>query len=238
MIFGDNENSAGIVARFFKPVCGQSTFVYLLDAGSAIGKQLSSPLLGTILGKLAKPVLSLWQRWALRGIDQTIAVRQVTRFDESAAAMFQQCRRRDEYALERSADYLNWRVFDNPRERYAVFGAYRGNDLLGYVVLRHPRSDDRSGRMAIVDWRTQIDAGQSILQSLLLNCTEYARTRGANALVASFAHGESERLIAQWGFVRRPHQESPFAIRCLDSTEEALLAKGFWQISALDGDVD
>jgi GNAT superfamily N-acetyltransferase len=40
-----------------------------------------------------------------------------------------------------SAEYLKWRVFDNPFKKYKMFAAYRGDDIIGISVFKF---DDKS----------------------------------------------------------------------------------------------
>jgi hypothetical protein len=99
---------------------------------------------GGLLSVLLKPVWPLFRHRLLRG-HEAVTVRPIPRFTDDMTR-FQPG---DRVAGDRSADFLNWRVIDNPRDDMHAFGFYDGESMLGYAVCKaQPRNWE------VVEFRT------------------------------------------------------------------------------------
>lgn len=85
----------------------------------------------TILSIFLKPLLWIYRAWLFRGLGR-IEVRKIDRFTEG----MNRFQPEDRIIGDRSADFLNWRVIDNPRDTLHAFGFYHHGKLVGYVVCK------------------------------------------------------------------------------------------------------
>lgn len=111
-----------------------------------------------------------------------IRVRTMTRADDQAGDL---CRRFiDHYGgttVYRDAQYMQWRLFDNPYARSIVKGAYRDSELVGYAA--YTLADDGMGYlvdiMAAADDDRKIE---DIVRTLLIEAAIGARNMGASGI--------------------------------------------------------
>ena len=99
--------------------------------------------------------------------------------------------------VERTAQYLNWRYFDNPLERYEIFTARADGRLRGFIVFTQAGEDAQ-----VVDLAGCQEA--KLLETLIGGCVDLLRTRGVGTVQASML--SSHPLIGTWerqGFRRR-----------------------------------
>lgn len=90
---------------------------------------------GAVLSRLLAPFWSLARSLLFAGADRDLEVVEVTRF-EVDLDRFQPAGR---VCGGRSATFLNWRVFDNPRDEMRAFVLRRGGETVGYVVCKVQR---------------------------------------------------------------------------------------------------
>jgi len=60
----------------------------------------------------------------------------VDTFDEQIDHFWQESAPNFPVAIDRNKDYLNWRYFENPLDKYTVFTARKSNRIVGYMVLK------------------------------------------------------------------------------------------------------
>lgn len=66
----------------------------------------------------------------------------IKQFDDSVDALWNDLKDAYKIAVIRDAAFLNWRYSERPDQKYQAFGAYEGNRLVGYVILKLYRDDD------------------------------------------------------------------------------------------------
>lgn len=65
----------------------------------------------------------------------------IDRFGASVGALWEQVKDVRPILVIRDAAYLNWRFLERPDQKYHAFGAYEGDALVGYVILKLYRDD-------------------------------------------------------------------------------------------------
>jgi hypothetical protein len=171
-----------------------------------------------------------------------VRLRELARFSDDATTLALRCERPGRIQVRRTAAYLNWRFFDNPRCRYRAYGAYAAGRLQAYVVTRLNRDRPNPRREAeIVDWTVDPaeDAADAALPSLIAHVLVDLKHAGAG-LVTCAEHGADLTLAAEAnGFVRRDAQRIPFFVRASASSVQARLTAGTgWFLTRADLDVE
>jgi len=87
---------------------------------------------GPLIVPLLTPIWGLVRFWYFAGADDAITVQQVDRFPVSMNHLLPA----DRVCGDRSAEFLNWRVCDNPRDDMRVFFLKDGTEITGYAVVK------------------------------------------------------------------------------------------------------
>jgi len=110
----------------------------------------------SILSIFLKPLLSIYRAWLCWGREK-IEVHLVDRFTED----MNQFQPQDRITGDRSADFLNWRVIDNPRDTLYAFCFYRQGKLVGYAVCK-----ELPNLWEVLEFRTSLP-GRLVMASFL-----------------------------------------------------------------------
>lgn len=86
---------------------------------------------GALLSVVLDPIVRMYRTWLGRD-HGGIEVRRIERFDED----LNRFRPQERIVGDRSAEFMNWRVIDNPRDTMHPFGLYEDGELVGYVVCK------------------------------------------------------------------------------------------------------
>lgn len=121
---------------------------------------------GALLSTLLRPVWGLVRARLFAGATPGLAVEEITRFDEDLDR-FQPPGR---VAGGRSAAFMNWRVFDNPRDEMRAFAFRLDGRLAGYAVCKvNPAGwdvlefrTDREGRGAAAAFLAHLHARHGV----------------------------------------------------------------------------
>lgn len=170
----------------------------------------------------------------------------VGRFGASWDASWQGIRRRFVCTTERDAAYLNWRLIDHPRIRYAVLSASDVAGLRGYGALRMEDSPTLTGGR-IVDLVAEDDAAPEILGALV-GCAAEAGADFLDFFVSGDRYADALRNA---GFVladREPYRTVPAFLLPLDRRRSDItfavwqkdggINAGDWYVVKSDGDKD
>lgn len=97
-------------------------------------------------------------------------------------------------ALQKSADYLEWRYRAHPDHTNECFRLVRGNKQIGYAVLR-----SKNARMEITDL---IVGNDREIPDAVRSCSAYARQKGSRILTITVLKNTFwKRVLKQAGFV-------------------------------------
>ncbi|MCG8565874.1 MAG: hypothetical protein MI747_12410 [Desulfobacterales bacterium] len=89
----------------------------------------------------------------------------------------------DKFHVLRSADFLNWRFFNHPINHYTLLGAYHGETLVGYLVLKLYMPRDGSGPVGhFIDYAAR-RGDTSILSPLLAEARRFFQFNGIQTIL-------------------------------------------------------
>lgn len=141
--------------------------------------------------------------------------------------------------LDLSADFLRWRVFENPFRAYKVFAAVEGGDIVGLGIFK-AEPQRRTGFVS--DLAALSDAGpgmRAIQCGLLAAGIEYFKSLGFSIVEARAAgdhryNRELRSLLADVGFNRVTVANPPeFLVRPVAMDSPAVLDMANWRICEL-----
>jgi hypothetical protein len=138
-------------------------------------------------GLLAGPVaLGLWATDLLynRRKRKQADVRRLSNFGEAFDVFWDTLRKGPgRLRAVRTAAALEWRFGNLLRSRQAaIFGAFRGQELLGYVVLREATREHLELRQFVIADLQALDDSPEVLTDLLIAAIEATRHEGMDAL--------------------------------------------------------
>ncbi|MDH5538054.1 MAG: hypothetical protein OEY03_01505, partial [Rhizobacter sp.] len=155
---GSNANSRAIVSRVLSRVPDRRSYAHLIEFDSMFKRRSKHPWLAAAAAAMAHGAMSIWRCAAFATRSRAILVRQLQRFEaDSVEPLIAASQTTLEISLGRSAAFLNWRLFDNPRTRYSVWGAWLDARLVGYVAVRPRAADDGTKSLVIEDLLVRAD---------------------------------------------------------------------------------
>ncbi len=116
---------------------------------------------GEVLSLILQPALSIYLKWLCRG-HGNVEVQKIDRFTED----MNRFQPKNRIAGDRSAEFLNWRVIDNPRDTLHAFGFYKSKKLVGYAVCKELPSS-----WEVLEFRTSLP-GRQVVASLIRYISE------------------------------------------------------------------
>ncbi len=141
--------------------------------------------------------------------------------------------------LHLSADFLRWRVLDNPFREHAMFAALRDDRILGlgvYKIEERSRTGYISDLVAVDDSVVEAD---SILNALLSEGLRFLRSKDVAAIEArpSGDHPYNQRirrLLSSRGFRPvDPGNATQFMVRPIVAAKPGVLDMARWRITEL-----
>lgn len=171
--------------------------------------------------------------------DHEIEIIQIEHFDSRFDDLWPSVRGDYPIALIRDWRYLNWRFDERPDARYARFCAIRGNDLLGYLVVRVAEKDG-ARRGYLVDWMVK---GQSfaIFSLLVRHAFAHARREGAMLISTRTTTPVFRRMLYRMGFIPwywGPREYVITRAPLQDESLQAFRAMSQWFSTMGDGDLE
>jgi len=163
------------------------------------------------------------------------------RFDARATTLWEAFRRRGiGVAVDRDAEYLNWRIADKPDETYETLAVERGGEL--EALCTFCVKDKHGGRIGYV-MELLHRSGHFVSASLLLaRCVTAMARAGADAVLAwCLEHAPNRRCYQVNGFFTLPSSMRPielhFGARGFDARVQPIVQdRSRWYISYLDSD--
>lgn len=187
-------------------------------------------LIGAAGGLLDLP-LSLARRPRGAGIEA------IERFDASADALWEAFARDIPCAVDRRADFLNWRLFDHPSAAYDVFGVRDAEGALLAFLATHT-ADKHGGRIGYV---MEAMGPDRLLAPLLSEAAWRMRRDRVDAILAWAApHAPNHGAYRHAGFLPLPERLRPirlhFGVRPTPPGRPGLAGPRDWYLSYLDSD--
>ncbi len=236
LVLGTNARSTGMLSRLFHRLPSLRYYKKLIRTGPFLEHRLGSPIVGKACSFALDPLLSLYNRAHHVKIPQALTFAPIQRGDLRLDSLAEQAGRGPVIRARRSAAYLAWRFFDNPRWDYECHGAFAGDVLRCWVVTRI----DKNGEVGtIVDWLCDTWVAEEGLHGVLFQwAVAYFADRGVG-MVHTYAYDEvAESALSKLGFVRDAAADSPFFVgSCPRDIEAAVLSEQDWVLTQGDSDI-
>ena len=148
--------------------------------------------------KAYRPLLWPPRRWTFDGLTRGEVSAFDARFD-----IFSKHARAGEIALQRDADYLQWRYYDHPAKTYDTITCERHGQICGYCVLMIGPRRKKLSQGYVVDFQVLPDSGPA---ARFLACHALERLRSLGAQVAMSwerPSGPEQEALASYGFSSR-----------------------------------
>lgn len=239
LTIGSNAKSRHMITRMFRRLPDRRSYVLPIRFERMVGKRLGNWAGARVVARVVESVAALWRHIALPAADEQVELLPITHFGSDAAELLQWAVDPEEWQVGRSIDFLNWRLFGNPRVHYHVVGAYVYGTLVGYLATM--RRKDRGGiaSVVLVDWAVDGTRYAPIFRALCANAVRTAAHHGAELVAVTAYHVRSERLLRAMGFVPRFDSYETIAVFATDSARlQQLQTPAPWCITEINTDRD
>ena len=173
-----------------------------------------------------------------------IEVIQIEKFDSRFDALWQSVRCDFPVAIIRDQRYLNWRYCERPDETYTRLCAVRGDELLGYIVVRTAWKEQARGQRIrlgyLVDWTVK---GRSFetLSLLVRHAFANIRRQGVRFVSARTTTPTFRSMLHRLGFVSwywGPREYAITQVALQDEKLQVLNDMRQWFSTMGDGDLE
>lgn len=165
-----------------KKVCHIPQYIKILKGREAAG-MFSGNKLVKIAGGLLLDIYSKLRNLGTRNT-QRYNIREIEQFGQSFDEFWQIVKNDYPIAIERSAQYLNWRYMRCSNE-YKVFAAYYNDEIAGYIVAAMEDKYGKSGEKLVLghvaDLMCSMDHKEAAVQ-LIFEAEKYLKSNGACAV--------------------------------------------------------
>ena len=135
----------------------------------------------------------------------------------------------------RDRKWLDWRFHRSPWLTYALFGATRNEQLVGYSVLRvTPRQNITT---LLIDWLAHPEDGET-LTALTVHARLWGRRQGATSVFTFASEQRLVRHLEAEGFRRRADFTCELLVKETGPSSSALPDLSEWHLSLGDSDKD
>lgn len=205
-------------------------------------QQLLSPILGRNFvsekaGKFVDVMAPLLTERHVRDCSAQVTITTVRRFDNRFDVLWNRASQAFSVIGVRDSKYLNWRYADNPKKRYILLSAERGEEVLGFAILeiKHLSNGLTEGYLA------ELFAGRDTrtVKHLIVEMADYCRKHGVARIVAWASEGcDYARALQSMGFIPRK-DVAYFVVHVLSDLpyREVLLDNKNWFVTLGDRDV-
>ena len=242
LAIGSNPKSRGIVSQVFSRLPDRRRLAYFISVRTLAGRRLARAPRWVAATAAAGADLGLraWRALALPAADASLAVRPLTRFGAEADALLRQAHDDGEVAVQRSAEALNWRLFDIPRSRYTVWGAHDADGALcGYLAAQVQVSPGTGRLMAIEDCVAAPAQRDRVLRCLLAHLVREAVREACERVSMIACHAPTEQALRRLGFLLHPIDHETLSMAGSDPGLAAAVAAGApWQLAGIHTDRD
>lgn len=231
---GFNEQSERVLRSLKWVMMGRiSRYHRLLFPGEALG-ELST--LGPVRGALNLGYAPFRPR--AKASTERVKLREVTGFDHSFDALWQEASRQWPCAVVRRASFLEWQFMRQPGKHFDVLALYEREELLGYVVLFFRKAERAGGsppKAAISDICYRPDASLDVIEELLQGAMRLALERRAGSLVIDVLDPRVEAKLRRMGFWQI--KNSPQFMTYSPDRGDLMYDMSHWFLTRADSDV-
>lgn len=165
-------------------------------------------------------------------------LREVTEFDDSFDAFWNEASRQWPCAVVRDARNLNWQFGRQPGKKFDVLGLYEQERLVGYAVLffRKIGQAGAPAKASIADLCYTANDANAIIDELLRAALRLAIKRRAGSLVTDIHDALVEERLKHFGFWHIKNSPQ-FMAHATDGREQLMYEPGNWFLTRGDSDV-
>jgi hypothetical protein len=223
---GANPNSLGLINRLFHRLPDRRVYVSPLSFSRFLANRLRIEPLAEAVALPANAAAMLWRQVSSRPRPRRWYYHDITRFDAQVERLFA-CRwAPEEVTVVRNSRYLNWRLFQNPRASYKIFGAWENGELMGYVAYQSSLRADGLRTVGLVDWLVHQRYGLDGFKALVRQLLDRAWKEHADIVTVTPLHARSERSLLSLGFLGQSSEYNTVGVRCADPALQARLYDG------------
>ncbi|WP_246050156.1 GNAT family N-acetyltransferase [Aquibacillus sediminis] len=162
-------------------------------------------------------------------------VREVEKFDQTFDQLAERLRNRYPVQLVRDAAYLNWRYREHPDYQYHVLGYYEKQELLGYLVYKIERNEQKGFTNGLIMDLVVDENKQEVIQKELLAIAMKKMSKVDMVQAWSLPSMELYDLLKKHGFI---HKDSPVPLVGKEVTGTKTYASDYTNWFITTGDVD
>jgi hypothetical protein len=241
LAIGSNTNSRAIVSKVFTRLPDRRSYAHLIEFGPTLQRKWSSSdWRVTVPAALAGHGMKAWRWVASLTRDRALRIEPLLRFDPSASRLIADSHAQGAVHIDRSAEFLNWRLFENPRSSYSVWAAYECERLVGYLAVRVKAVGGGKDSFVIEDYLVREGkSGMRVLRTLLAGVLAVAVARGCERVSVIACHPEAEGALRAFGFMLRPEYVETLSVRSKDKLLSEAIAVGVpWHVTGVNTDRD
>jgi hypothetical protein len=240
LAIGSNAHSRAIVSRVFSRVPDRHSYAHLIEFKPMFRRRLKNPWMALAGAALAHGAMSAWRGAAFATRSRAITVRALQRFDADVGPLIAASQSAHEISVARDAEFLNWRLFGNPRTMYSVWGARQEDRLVGYIAVQTPKANDGAKSLVIEDMLVRADGRRvAVLQALLSKVFGLALDQGCERISVIACHEATERVLRWYGFFPHRADAETLSVSCRDAQLNAAVSAGVpWHLTGANTDRD
>lgn len=213
---GSNKNSLGIVSKLFHRLPSQKVYKNILNSSYYFSTRSPQSV-------LIKPV-SLVYDFGLRFLllaqsalpSRKLRLEEISRFDHNRHGPALAEMNHFGIQLKRDCDYLNWRLFDNPRDRVEVTGLWLSERLVGYLALAYRMRSEHGvpvTQVFVLDWGLLPGERYSKLLVATLRIFQRSLQRQGIESISAFSYdARSDAILRRAGLHRREDETKTVSI--------------------------
>jgi GNAT superfamily N-acetyltransferase len=237
---GSNPHSRAIVSKVLTRMRDRRCYDYVVRFHQRFYRSLGSHIASAALAMAAEQTMRTWRALTIPWSNGTLELRPIERFDRTLDELCTRAHNPREISIARTREFLNWRLFDNPRASYQVWGAFENDVLEAYMAVRTgPLANDQR-ELILEDWLNVPDEeGTFAFRVLLGTAIEFARDTGCAHVSVITSHEASERVLRRIGF-REIHNEWETLSACTTKPElnAAFESHAPWHVTGVNTDRD
>ena len=152
-------------------------------------------------------------------------------FDKTINTFFKRVQFQYDFILYRDQQYLNWRYFKHPSNKYKAFVLKNGKEISGYIVVR---ADKKNSQGYILDILVDIEGDKDVF-ILLFKALHYLQKQNIREVNCLLSNKIYMKIFKKMGFMPQKKEHCGFLIKS-KQLEHVCSKKTNWHITMGDGD--
>jgi hypothetical protein len=132
------------------------------------------------LGAEEKGILTTWiNPWSLLGKTSSSSISKIACFNKEQDALAERLAHLGNTMLDRGAAYMNWRYVQNPAFKYTAFAHRKGDEQLGFIVVRRAQVLNHEVALVMDLWGLESSTERALLRFV----TGWAKLEGLRKII-------------------------------------------------------